>query len=78
MQALYSGEKINNKMNFHSDDVVGFDSTWDKQVQDKQVLVRDSGTDAMESALEFNDKSSSTQETETSEKAVRELDNPLS
>lgn len=42
-----------------SSDVVGFDSTWDK---DKQVLVRDAGTDAMETLLEATDKSSSTNE----------------
>lgn len=51
--------KMNN-FSEHSGDVVGFDSTWEK---DKQVQVRDSGTDAMESTLEFTDKSSFTQET---------------
>lgn len=44
----------------YSSEVVGFDSTWDV---DKQVLVRDSGTDAMESLLEVSDKSLSTSET---------------
>lgn len=43
----------------YSSEVVGFDSTWDV---DKQVRVRDSGTDTMESRLEFSDKSTSTSE----------------
>lgn len=44
----------------YSTEVVGFDSTWD---EDRQVLVRDAGTDAMESRLEVVDKSMSTVET---------------
>lgn len=44
----------------YSTEVVGFDSTWD---EDKQVLVKDAGTDAMESRLEVVDKSMSTVET---------------
>lgn len=37
----------------HSSNVVGFDSTWD---EDKQVHVKDAGTDALESRLEVHDK----------------------
>lgn len=47
-------------LSLYSSDVVGFDSTWD---EDKQVLVKDSGTDAMQSLLEVSDKSLSTFET---------------
>lgn len=43
-----------------SSDVIGFDSTWDK---DEQVLVRDAGTDAMEIKTEVSDISLSTSET---------------
>ncbi|CRL01838.1 CLUMA_CG015176, isoform A [Clunio marinus] len=43
----------------YSSEVVGFDSTWD---QDKQVLVKDAGTEAMESRLEVSDQSLSTVE----------------
>lgn len=51
-------------MNFNlsSSEVVGFDSTWDKD-KDKQLLVRDSGTDVMENNLELSNKLSFTQET---------------
>lgn len=55
----------------YSSEVVGFDSTWDV---DKQVLVRDSGTDAMESLLEVSDKSLSTSETkEVGVRIIKEL-----
>lgn len=40
-----------------SSEVVGFDSTFDK---DKEVMVRDAGTDAMESELKTSDSSTST------------------
>lgn len=52
----------------YSSDVVGFDSTWDV---DRQVLVKDSSTDAMESQMEVSDKSCST--IETKEIGVREI-----
>lgn len=44
----------------YSSEVVGFDSTWDK---DQQVLVKDAGTDVMENLVEYSEKSQSTNET---------------
>lgn len=41
----------------YSSEVVGFDSTFDK---DKEVMVRDAGTDAMEPDLKTSDSSTST------------------
>lgn len=51
----------------YSSEVVGFDSTWDK---DKQVLVRDAGTDVMQTGIELVNKFTST--VETSEIGVRQ------
>lgn len=44
----------------YSSEVVGFDSTWDR---DKQVLVKDAATDVMETGTEISDKFTSTKET---------------
>lgn len=44
----------------YSSEVVGFDSTWDK---DQQVLVKDAGTDVMENLVQYSEKSQSTNET---------------
>lgn len=40
--------------------VYNFDSTWD---QDKQVLVRDAGTESMENKIEISTKANQTAET---------------
>ena len=44
----------------YSTEVVGFDSTWDK---DRQTLVKDAATDVMETGTEVSDKFTSTKET---------------
>lgn len=44
----------------HSSEVVGFDSTWDR---DKQVLVKDAATDVMSIGIQLLDKLTSTNET---------------
>lgn len=44
----------------YSSEVVGFDSTWDR---DKQVLVKDASTDVIETGTEISDKFTSTNET---------------
>lgn len=41
-------------------EVVGFDSTWD---EDKEVFVKDTGTEVMENQLEVSDKNIGTKET---------------
>lgn len=44
----------------YSSEVVGFDSTWDR---DKQVLVKDAATDVMSLGIQLLDKLCSTNET---------------
>lgn len=43
-----------------SSEVVGFDSTWNR---DKQVLVKDAATDVMDSGMQISDKFTITSET---------------